>query len=220
MQTVPRPAAPRAASTARRKTDRTGTGTLSRVRPPDALRPRRRVSAGHDQEAAPEVDRARAAVVPARRDQRRVPARARRHDLGRVGRCRAASSDPSTACSGAPGAPPDGRTIDQICARGRPAPPRPGLAPHHRQRLERRRARPDGAHALPRAVPVLRGRRPAVLPALPAQRRHLPRRAVQHRLLCAAHAHDRAAVATSRSASSSGPAATATCISTTSSRRD
>ena len=36
--------------------------------------------------------------------------------------------------------------------------------------------------------------RPAQLPALPAQRRHLPRRAVQHRQLRAAHAHAGAAV--------------------------
>ena len=36
--------------------------------------------------------------------------------------------------------------------------------------------------------------RQAELPALPAQRRHLPRRAVQHRELCAAHAHAGAAV--------------------------
>ena len=88
----------------------------------------------------------------------------------------------------------DGRTIDQIAGRGRPAQARPEFAPHHRQRLERRRARPDGADALPRDVPVLRGRRTTVLPAVPAQRRHLPRRAVQHRLLRAAHPHDGAAV--------------------------
>ena len=41
-------------------------------------------------------------------------------------------------------------------ARDRPDPARPGFAPHHRQRLERRRARADGADAVPRAVPVLR----------------------------------------------------------------
>ena len=38
----------------------------------------------------------------------------------------------------------------------------------------------------------------AVLPAVPAQRRSLPRRAVQHRELRAAHAHDRAAVRAGR----------------------
>ena len=76
----------------------------------------------------------------------------------------------------------------------------------------------DGAAALPYIVPVLRGRRPAVLPALSAQRRRLSRRALQHRFLRAAHAHVRAAVPTLASANSSGPAATATCISTISSR--
>ena len=37
-------------------------------------------------------------------------------------------------------------------------------------------------------------RRQAVVPAVPAQRRHLPGRALQHRQLRAAHAHDGAAV--------------------------
>ena len=74
------------------------------------------------------------------------------------------------------------------------------LAPHHRQRLERRRPAEDGAAAVPRVLPVLRRAghrdqpRPAQLPALPAQRRHLPRRAVQHRQLRAADAHAGAAV--------------------------
>ena len=75
-----------------------------------------------------------------------------------------------------------------------------------------------GARAVPRAVPVLRRRRQAVVPALPAQRRPVPRRAVQHRLLRAAHAHGRAADRASRSATSCGPAATATSTTTTSSR--
>ena len=77
---------------------------------------------------------------------------------------------------------------------GGPAEARSPFATHHRQCVERRRARPDGAHALPRDVPVLRRGRAAFLPALPAQRRHLPRRAVQHRVLLAADAHDGAAV--------------------------
>ena len=54
--------------------------------------------------------------------------------------------------------------------------------------------RADGAHALPCVLPVLRGRRPPVVPALPAQRGHLSRRAFQHRQLCAADPHVRAAV--------------------------
>ena len=45
--------------------------------------------------------------------------------------------------------------------------------------------------AVPRAVPVLRRRRPALLPALPALGRRLPRRAVQHRVVRPAHAHGR-----------------------------
>ena len=39
------------------KADRTGTGTTQRVRPPDALRPARRLSAGHHQEGAPQEHR-------------------------------------------------------------------------------------------------------------------------------------------------------------------
>ena len=81
---VPRPDAPRAR--ARRPQGRSHRHRHAlRVRLPDALRPRRGFPAGHDQEAAPEVDRPRAAVVPARRHQRALPARERRDDLGRVG---------------------------------------------------------------------------------------------------------------------------------------
>ena len=108
---------------------------------------------------------------------------------------------------------PDGRTIDQISQAVDAAAQESGFAPHHRERVERRRARADGAHAVPRVLPVLRGGWPALLPALPAQRGHLPRRAVQHRLLRAAHAHDGAAVRPRAWASSCGRAATATCIS-------
>ena len=82
---------------------------------------------------------------------------------------------------------------------------RPGLAADDRLRLERRRDLPEMALApVPRAVPVLRGRRPAVLPALPAQRRPVPRRPVQHRQLRAAHPHGRRAGRASSRATSSG----------------
>ena len=57
------------------------------VRPADALRPRAGLPAGHHQEDPPALGGLRAAVVPARRDQRRLAARARRQHLGRVGRC-------------------------------------------------------------------------------------------------------------------------------------
>src|SRR3974390_1552066 len=74
----------------------------------------------------------------------------------------------------------------------------PRLAAHHRQRLERRRARAHGLATVPRVLPVLRRRRQAQLPALPAQRGPVPRRAVQHRELRGADAHGRAAVRSRR----------------------
>ena len=82
----------------------------------------------------------------------------------------------------------------------------------------------DGPAAVPHDVPVLR-RPPTtagdlVLPALPALRRHLPRRAVQHRLLRAADADGGAGHAACAPASSSTPSATPTSTSTTSSRPD
>ena len=49
--------------------------------------------------------------------------------------------------------------------------------------------RPDGS-----AVPVLCGRRAAVVPVVPAQCRHVSGRAVQYRLLCPADADDGAGV--------------------------
>ncbi len=58
----------------------------------------------------------------------------------------------------------------------------------------------------------------AELPALPAQRRHFPRRALQHRLLRAVHADGGAGLRLCRPAISYGPAAIATSIRTTSSR--
>ena len=77
----------------------------------------------------------------------------------------------------------------------------------------------DGAAALPRVLPVLRRRRPAFLPALPAQRRSLSRRPVQHRLLRAAHDDGGAGVRARSPATSCTPSATRTSISTTSTRR-
>ena len=52
----------------------------------------------------------------------------------------------------------------------------------------------DGLAPVPRPVSVLRRRGAVVLPALPAQRGCLARRAVQYRLLRAARAHGRAAM--------------------------
>ena len=78
-------------------------------------------------------------------------------------------------------------------AGARPDQEQPRLAPHDGLGLERGRHPADEAAALPRAVPVLRRRRQAVVPAVPAQRRHLPRRAVQYRVVRAADPHDGAA---------------------------
>ena len=69
-----------------RKTDRTGTGTLSVFGTSCASDLGARLPAGHHQEHPPQVGGARTAVVPARRHQHALPARARRDDLGRVGR--------------------------------------------------------------------------------------------------------------------------------------
>ena len=75
-----------------------------------------------------------------------------------------------------------------------------------------------GADALPRAVPVLRRRRPALLPAVPALGRHVPRRAVQHRLATRCSRTWSRRSPAWRPASSSTPSATRTCTTTTSSR--
>ena len=77
-------------------------------------------------------------------------------------------------------------------------PAQPGLAPADRVRLERR-----ATFRAWRCRPATRSSsstwpRPAVLPALPAKLRHLPRRAIQHRVLCAAHAPRGAAVRSRR----------------------
>ena len=94
-----------------------------------------------------------------------------------------------------------------------------GFAPADRHRLEPGRRAEDGAAALPLPVPVLRRGRQAVLPALSALRGHLPRRAVQHRLLRAADADGGAGDGARSRASSSTRSATRISISTIWSRR-
>ena len=74
-----------------------------RVRLSDALRSRRGISAGHDQEAAPASVDLRAAVVPARRHQRRAICASTASASGTSGPTSAASSGRCTASSGAAG---------------------------------------------------------------------------------------------------------------------
>ncbi len=68
-------------------------------------------------------------------------------------------------------------------------PARSLVAPPDRHRVEPRRNRPNGARAMPLPVPDAGRRRAAQPPALPAQRRYFPGRAVQHRLLRAFDPH-------------------------------
>jgi thymidylate synthase len=92
---------------------------------------------------------------------------------------------------------PDGGHVDQIADVVKHAQDQPRLAPHHRERLERGPELDQMAlmpcHAFFQfyVAPATEvgGRGKPELPALPAQRRHLPGRALQHRQLCAADAH-------------------------------
>src|SRR5690606_28163732 len=60
---------------------------------------------------------------------------------------------------------------------------KPGFAPPYRLGVEPCAGGSDGPATLPCAVPVLRRRWPALMPALSALGGHLPRRALQYRQL-------------------------------------
>ena len=125
------------------------------VRPSDAFRSRRGLSADDDQEAASQVDRLRAALVPRRRHQRQISQGSRRQHLERVGRrARRAWAGLRTAVALLADARrrrdrPDRRS-------GHADPAQSGFTAADRHRLESGRHRQDGAAAVPLPVPVLR----------------------------------------------------------------
>ncbi len=138
---------------------------------------------GHDhQEAAPQVDHPRTAVVPAGRHQCRIPEGKRRLASGTNGPTRTAISGRLRQAMAVVEAA-DGGDIDQIAQSCRT---RSQKNPDSRRLIIRPGiggGRRNGAAAMPLPVPVLCAGRKAVLPALPARRRHVPRRAFQHRVL-------------------------------------
>src|SRR5215813_1109028 len=78
---------------------------------------------------------------------------------------------------------------DRECDRDDP--PQPGFTSADRHRLEPGGRRQDGVAAVPLPVSVLCRQWTTLVSALPALRRRLSRRAVQYRILCAAHADGR-----------------------------
>ena len=97
--------------------------------------------AGHHQEAAPQVDHPRAALVPARATPTSATCRSTASPSGTSGPTRTATSARSTATSGAPGRRRTAATSTRSASVVEQIRTQPRLAPAHRQRLERGRHR-------------------------------------------------------------------------------
>ena len=160
MQAIPRPAPPYPRRCGTVKGDRTGTGTISTF----GYQMRFDLGARASRVLTTKRLHLRSIIHELlwflRGDTNiRLPARQRRDDLGRMGRRRRRSRTSYTDSQWRSWPAPDGSHIDQIAQVVDQIAQQSGLAPADRQRVERRRDRPHGAAAVPRAVPVLRGGR-------------------------------------------------------------